>query len=466
MTVSRRGFLRSTGALGLLSAGGLTGALASMPALAANTTGYRALICLYLYGGMDCYDTVLPYDQASYDAYAALRAPLLDQYRDLDRSRDRDALLPLTPSNAGDFGGRQFALPSELAPLHSAFQAGNAAIMGNVGPLIRPTTRSDFFNEGHDLPPRLFSHNDQQSVWMSAEPEGARFGWGGQFADAALNSGANQIPLFTSMSPAGNNVWLSGDVARQFPLGLDGPSNLVALQWPGYFGAFDESIRPILQQHFEQQGVSPSNYLQSDVADAMRRSLDANAQYAAAREEVPALTTEFGQDYLSQQFRAVAEMISLRDVLGASRQVFFVGMGGFDTHDNQAQALPNLQARFAGAIATFFQAMQEIGAQNEVTVFTASDFGRTLTVNGDGTDHGWGAHHFVVGGAVNGGQIYGDPGLYTPEHAQDSGNGRLIPTLSVEQYAAPLGRWFGLNETELNAALPGLANFATTPNVV
>lgn len=466
MSLSRRSFLQTAGALGITSTAGLATALSAMPALAADTSGYKALICVYLYGGMDNYDTLMPYDQASWDGYEAIRSELLTQYRDAGNPRDRADLLPLSPVNAGDFGSRQFALPPELAPLHTAFGNGNAAIVANVGPLIEPTNRSEILAETANLPPRLFSHNDQQSVWMSAEPEGARFGWGGRFADAALNSSANNIPLFSAMSPSGNSVWLSGEVARQYPLGLDGPSNLVALDWPGYFGAFNDDIRPILERHFEQQGVNPQNYLQRDVVDAMRRSLDANAQYAAARDQVSELQTQFAESYVSQQFRAVAEMISLRDILGASRQVFFVGMGGYDTHSNQARSLPALQAQLSAAIATFFQAMQELGMENDATVFTAADFGRTLTVNGDGTDHGWGAHHFMVGGAVNGGRIYGDPGPYTLDHDQDSGHGRLIPTTSVEQYAASLGRWFGLSESELHVALPGLANFPADLGVV
>ncbi len=460
MTLSRRTLLRSAGALGL------TGLLSSLPARAADTGGYKALICLFLYGGMDNYDTLLPFDDASWEEYERFREPLLTTYRDLGRSRDRPDLLPLTPGNAASFGGRQFALPQELAPLHTAFESGNAAIVGNVGPLVVPTTRAQFLEEASSLPPRLFSHNDQQSVWMSSQPEGARFGWGGRFADAALNSGANTNPLFTAMSPSGNSVWLSGDVARQFPIDISGPSNLNALQWPGYFGSNADGLVELLEDHFRQQGILPDLYLQQDIIGAMQRSLDANARYAEAREAANPIATDFGEDHVSQQFRAVAEMISLRHLLGASRQVFLVSAGGYDTHDTQAQDLPGLQAEIANGIASFMTAMQEIGADNDVTVFTASDFGRTLTVNGDGTDHGWGAHHFVVGGAVNGGQIYGDPGLFTPEHDQDAGQGRLIPTTSVEQFAAPLGRWFGLSESELNAALPGLRNFTGSPGFV
>lgn len=466
MTITRRNFLHGAGALGMTAGSGLASALSAMPALAADTSGYKALVCVFLYGGMDNYDTLLPYDQGSWDEYASFREPLLAQYRSAGTPRDRDALLALTPGNAASFGGRQWALPPEMAPLHAAFQSGNAAIVGNVGPLNEPTTRTQFFEDAANLPPRLFSHNDQQSIWMSSQPEGARFGWGGRFADAVLNSGANSNPLFTAMSPSGNAVWLSGDVARQFPLALDGPSSLTALDWPGYFGAHNGDINALLEQHFRQTGIRPDLLLQQDVAEAMRRSLDANAQYAQAREATPAIQTEFAGDFLSQQFRVVAEMINLRHQLGASRQVFMVSAGDWDTHDAQVQTMPGQQGAVARAINTFYQAMQEIGATQEATVFTASDFGRTLTVNGDGTDHGWGAHHFVVGGAVNGGQIYGDPGLIAPEHAQDAGNGRLIPTTSVEQFAAPLGRWFGLTEAELAIALPGLRNFNATPGFV
>lgn len=466
MKLTRRSFLSNAYAAGILGTGGLTSSLMSMPALAADTSGYKALVCVFLFGGMDHYDTVLPYDQTSHDSFATVRESLFSQYVDANSPRSRDNLLPLNPSNAGVLGGRQFALPQELSPLHAMFEAGDAAILANVGPLLEPTNRDMVLNGSARLPRQLFSHNDQQSTWMSSAPEGALFGWGGRFADAALESNANQNSLFTGMSTFGNQVWLSGDVAQQYQLSIGGPDNLIAIQWPPYFGAEDPAVSSLMEQHFRSQGLSPVNLFQRDIVDRSRRALDANQAYSAAMDEVAEVTTAFPEGHFGAQMRTVAEAISLRNVLGASRQVFFVGLGGFDTHSAQARELINRQTALAAGIAAFTTAMSEIGAENDVTVFTASDFGRTLTINGDGTDHGWGSHHFIIGGAVNGRQIYGDMPDYGFEHGQDAGNGRLIPTTSVEQYAATLGRWFGLSEAELAVALPGLGNFPGSPAFV
>ena len=466
MKLNRRDFLSRASAAGLLGTGGLTGGLMSMPALAADTTGYKALVCVFMFGGMDHYDTVLPYDQTSYDSFATTRESLFAQYVSANSPRGRADLLALNPSNAGTLAGRQFALPQELAPLHAMFEAGDAAILANVGPLLEPTDREMVLNGQARLPRQLFSHNDQQSTWMSSAPEGALFGWGGRFADAALQSNANQNALFTGMSTFGNQVWLSGDIAQQYQLSIGGPDNLIAIQWPPYFGAEGQGVSEMMERHFRSQGQNPSNLFQRDITDRSRRALDANEAYSNAREEVAEISTTFPGGFFAQQLRTVAEAISLRNVLGASRQVFFVGIGGFDTHSAQARDLINRQSQLAAGLAAFQTAMSEIGARDEVTVFTASDFGRTLSINGDGTDHGWGSHHFIIGGAVNGRQIYGDMPEYGFEHTQDAGNGRLIPTTSVEQYAATLGRWFGLDEQELAIALPGLSNFPSSPAFV
>lgn len=466
MKLSRRNFLHRAGALGMTSTGILSAGLSAMPALAADTTGYKALVCVFLFGGMDAYDTILPYDQASYDDFAGIRASLMTQYANAGNPRTPETLLRLNPSNAAALGGRQFGLPSEMAGLHAAFEAGDAAIVANVGPLVEQTNRAAIEAGTARLPRQLFSHNDQQSTWMSSQPEGALYGWGGRFADAAIASNANTTPIFTAMSASGNSVWLSGDDARQYQLSLDGPPTLTALQYPPYLGVPDMGLSGLLEEHFRNQGVTAANLFERDVTDAMRRALDANAQYGTALEEVGELQTSFPPGFFSSQLRAVAQAISLRNILNARRQVFFVGIGGLDTHSAQATDLPDIQRELDTGLTAFMNAMGEIGARSDVTVFTASDFGRALAINGDGTDHGWGGHQFVIGGAVNGRQIYGEMPPYGFDHDQDSGNGRLIPTTSVEQFAAPLGRWFGLSETELNIALPGLRNFTGEPGFV
>lgn len=456
---TRRNFLQAASQTPIALAGGsMLSTLASMNAQAVDTTGYKALVCVFLFGGMDCHDTVLPYDQASYDSYTQIRSSLLESYAGLagGSTRVREALLPLTPA-AADFGSRQFALPPEFGAIHDLFNSGNAAIVGNVGPLLQPTNKVSFETSVSSLPDRLFSHNDQQSTWMSFAPEGSQLGWGGRFGDAVVMANANPDEIFTQISVFGNSVFLAGDLVSPYQISPNGVPEIFLIEEAG--ADLPASLESILTDHFTSADSNRSNLFERDFVNLSQVSFDANDKLDQALQNVNALNTTFPASNLGSQLAAVAKTIAARDSLGVSRQVFFVGAGGFDTHSAQANSLPNLQKDISDSIAAFYAATQELGIENDVTTFTASDFGRTLTVNGDGTDHGWGSHHFVVGGAVNGGDIYGDIPVSELGHDQDSGNGRLIPSVSVEQYAAPMGTWFGLNQAELDIALPRLANF-------
>ena len=456
---TRRKFLKLSATTPLVLAGGsMLGSLASMNAQAIDTTGYKALMCVFLFGGMDCHDTVLPYDQASYNQYASIRSSLLQSYAALPggSNRSRQALLPLDPASAG-FGGRQFALPPQMSALHKLFGAGKAAIVGNVGPLLQPTNRTSFLGGSAALPKRLFSHNDQQSTWMSFAPEGSQLGWGGRFGDAAVSAGANINNSFSQISLAGNTVFLSGDLVTPYQIDVDGVQSILLIERSG--NGVPPSLEPILRDHFTSAGSNRSNLFERDFINLSQESFDANDLLDAALGTAPNFATTFPPSPLGAQLGAVARTIAVRDTLGASRQIFFIGLGGFDTHSAQAATLPVLQQDISDSIAAFYEATREMGIESDVTTFTAADFGRTLTVNGDGTDHGWGSHHFVVGGDVKGGEIYGDIPESVLGHGQDSGNGRLIPTVSVEQFAAPMGAWYGLSPAELKQALPGLASF-------
>ncbi|PQA87213.1 hypothetical protein CW354_13275 [Marinicaulis flavus] len=435
--------------------------LARFNAFAAQTGGYRALVCVFLFGGMDCHDTVIPYDTTNYNRYADIRSSLFNRYDDLEggSTRARDRLLPMTLANASDFGGRQFALPPELGPLHELMDENACSIVSNVGPLVVPVTRDDYQNRSAPLPPRLFSHNDQQSVWMASQPEGARFGWGGRLADVMLEANANQDSTFTVVSTSGNQVFLSGQLAGQFEVGSNGPAVIRGIDDDNYLSS--DALPALYESHLRAQNETLSNLLQRDYASAVNRSIDANRTLAESFEAPAPFATVFPQNYLGQQLQVVARVIAQRAVLGVNRQIFFVGIGGFDSHSGQANSIPNRHGEIASAMRAFYDATVEMGVGNDVTAFTASDFGRTLTVNRDGTDHGWGAHHLVVGGGLAGSRMHGTFPEPVLEHAYDSGNGRLIPTTSVDQFAATFGRWFGLNDTELDDALPGLSNFST-----
>lgn len=425
-------------------------------ASAATTSGYKALVCIFLLGGADCHDVLIPYDQTSYDEYETIRAELIAEYakQPAGYSRARDRLLALSPTNAASFGTRAFALPEQLSGIKGLIDSGKASVIANVGPLVERVVRSEIEAETANLPPRLFSHNDQQSVWMSSAPEGARTGWGGAFADAAITSGANTNTEFTTISSLGNQVFLTGEKALPFQVTESGDFFYESLGYLEGYEGFD-----LMQRHLRAESFTSQNLLEQDIASLSRRSVDINSLYNDTRKAGTPLATTFPNTSLGKQLRAIAETIAVHGVLGMSRQVFMAAMGGFDTHSQQAAVLPVLMTQLDDAIIAFQSALTEMGMSDSVTTFTASDFGRTLAVNGDGTDHGWGAHHFVIGPAYTGNMIHGTPPPASLGHALDAGGGRLIPSQSVEEYAAPLGRWFGLTDAELGVALPNLSNF-------
>ncbi len=458
-TLSRRSLLAALGA-GATVLPTFMGGRAN----AADTGGYKALVCIFLFGGMDSHELLIPFDQASLDTYTQLRQGIAPA-----GSRTREALLALNPSNAAEFGSRAFALPPEMAGLRTLFDQGRANIVANVGPLIRPVSRTAFENRSANLPPRLFSHNDQQAVWQANAPEGARFGWGGLLADAALASGANpNAEAFSAISTSGDNLFLTGARTQAYSLGSSGPTEVSLYRRAANRrdrNAEAEALYLRLRRHFAASEFNGTSLIGADIANTMSTSLDNNAALKSALESLPTIGATFPASRLGGQLQRVAETIAVRSTLGVGRQVFFVGTGGFDTHSGQAQSLPALMTDLDASMTAFQGAMDYLGEDRNVTLFTASDFGRTFAVNGDGTDHGWGGHQIVVGGALDGGRIVGNPPPPGFDHAQDAGSGRLIPDLSVDQYAASLGRWFGLGDSELDAAFPNLRNFAGIPRL-
>ncbi|MEL7485987.1 MAG: DUF1501 domain-containing protein [Pseudomonadota bacterium] len=457
-SLDRRQLLAGVGAAGMAAA------LGGPIARAADTSGYKALVCVFLFGGMDHADTILPMDAASFDLLAAARDGMFNAYGvgSGTSSRDRLNLLPLSPLNAGALGGREYGLPSQLAPLLSLFDAGELAVVGSVGPLIEPTTRTTFEDGTARVPAQLFSHNDQQSAWQTFGAEGSTFGWGGRFVDAALQSDPAADPRFAAISTNGNAAFLSGATSTAFNVSPNGAVGVDVVNRRGQLGggADFDATRAAMFDYFARANFGVDNIFQRDFAALQSAGIVSGAEFTTAFENA-SVTTPFPATGIGGQLRAIAETISVRNALGVSRQVFFAGLGGFDTHSNQTNQLPNLHTQFADAVAAFRDAMIELGAWNDVTIFSAADFGRTLNDNGDGTDHGWAGHHFVAGGSVAGRRVFG--ALPTSDQGTEeytANRGRLIPTVSVDQYAATLGAWFGLEDAELDAALPNLGNFA------
>lgn len=457
----RRAFFSASAGAALATAGSSVMFSRSFKANAAvNTTqdisGYKALICLFFFGGMDGHDVLIPVDEASYAPYLQARQTMLGAY---GGRRDRGNLLPLRPATNRAVGERVMGLPPELAGIHAAFGRGEAAIMANVGTLRRPTTLEQYRAKDF-LPPRLFSHNDQQAIWQSGQPEGAQAGWGGQFADEIIRAQANGIPDFTAI--AGGNVgpFLSGNFTSPYRVSSGGAPDVNILNTIDRMRNVDDAQLARITAQIRAQNYGADHLIEGDIAAATESGLSANAQFKAARAALPGMATEFPNTGLGRQFRSIVETIAIREALGASRQIFFIGMGGFDTHSNQPGQLSGLLRQIDSNVVAFQSAMRELGTSDQATLFTASDFGRTLAVNGDGSDHGWGSNHLVVGGAVKGGEIYGQVAPAGVDHALDTGRGRIIPTTSVEQYAAPMGRWLGLTEGQIGNALPDLRNFS------
>jgi uncharacterized protein (DUF1501 family) len=451
---SRREFLKRSSALAI--AGGaapLALNLAAISDAAAQTAAdYKAIICVFLYGGNDYANTLVPYDLASYDAYQKLR-PVLAYPR---ASLDATALNASAVLGAGavDLAGLQYALAPELAQIKPIFDAGKMAVMLNVGTLIEPISKIQFANKTVKLPPKLFSHNDQQSAWQSSLPEGATSGWGGRMGD--LFAAGNSNSTFTCVNISGNAVFLSGNSAVQYQVTSKGSVPINGIKNPLYGSkACSDALKAMIT-------ASSSQLFESELTRITQRSITANDTLTSALTTVPAFATPFtATNPLAMQLQMVAKMIAARDTLGAKRQVFFVSLGGFDNHDGLNTAHPSLLTNVADALSSFYSATVELGMANQVTAFTASDFGRTLVGNNDGSDHGWGSHHFVVGGAVKGQAFYGKPPAVANNGPDDVGQGRLLPSIGVNQMGATLASWFGVAPSDLPAVLPDITNFTT-----
>ena len=447
---SRRAFLKRASALSI--AGVATPWALNLAAIAeasaATATDYKAIVCLFLYGGNDYGNTLVTYDQPSYDAYYNLRPTLAYARANLTGTM----LAPLSAPIDGSGAARQYALAPELTPLLPIFNAGKLGVLLNVGTLVQPTTKLQYTNKSVALPPKLFSHNDQQSVWQSSAPEGAASGWGGRIGD--LMQAGNGNATFTCVNVSGNAVFMSGNSAVQYQVSTNGSVPFAGLKSP-LFGssACSEALRALVTQ-------SSSHLMENEYSRLTRRAIDADTVLTAALATGPAIATAFPDaNNLASQLKMVARMIASAGAVGAKRQVFFVSMGGFDTHDGLVGVHPGLLKTVADAMTAFYAATVELGVADKVTAFTASDFGRTLSGNNDGSDHGWGSMHFMMGGAVNGQRYYGTPPAVASNGPDDVGQGRLIPTTSVDQYAATLGKWMGVSDTALLDLLPNLKNY-------
>jgi uncharacterized protein (DUF1501 family) len=328
------------------------------------------------------------------------------------------------------------------------------AVVANVGALIEPVSKTAYQNNSVQLPPQLFSHNDQQTFMQSLQSGSRRTGWAGRAADVLDSVNTNQ-KLSMNISLSGSNIWQNG--TRVVPYSID-PSGIKELSNLNA-GAEDARERARTQIYHNLLAQQQENMFQQQFARTQTLAWELAGEVKGALDAQSPIVTAFPASQVGSGLKMVAQMISARAALGVKRQIFFVGMGDFDTHGDQLRRHVLLLDQLSSAMQAFYNTTVELGVAEQVTTFTSSDFGRTLTSNGDGTDHGWGSHQLVMGGAVNGGNIYGTLPSLSVGGADDVGQGRIIPGVGMDQYAATLASWYGLPGNQFGDVFPNLGNF-------
>ncbi len=455
--ITRREFIGQAACAGFSFAGLLStiGTLrlfnATVSAQGLPTDDSRILVCLFLYGGNDANNTLVPRDLSAYADYERDRGIL---------ALPRESLLPL---NIPNDDGREFGLHPAMAPLQSLFQDERMAIVCNVGTLVAPITKAEYLSGGAALPPHLFSHNDQQVQWQTSVPDSQRItGWGGRMADLmqSLNEGS-QVSM--NISIAGSNFFQVGEEVVQYHVTPQGSIGL---------SQYDELSTPVRETYMGLNQMLNRSYghlFEQEYADIMNRAIANDTLLKSALENVQdhndtfanSTLPEGGLNPVAAQLRMILRLIEARHSLSMRRQIFFAALGGFDTHDEQLDDHDALLEQLSHAVADFYHGTAALGIADKVTLFTASDFNRTYNSNGKGSDHAWGGHHIIVGDAVNGGQIYGDMPILQIQGPQDTGTrGSWIPTISTDEMSATLARWFGIAEGDLPLVLPNIGRFA------
>lgn len=451
----------ATGMLSTLAQLRMMGAVASpdngpTPARAgALPPDYKALVCLFLAGGNDANNMIVPFDAASYSAYASAagRGAL---------ALPRTQLQSIAPKRSD---GREWALHASLnadvagannTGLKSLFDDGKMAILANVGTLVVPTTKAQYTARSVPLPPQLFSHNDQQVEWQSSIPDKPfSTGWGGRTADL-INEMNSTSSVSMSISLNGQNSFQVGKKVVQFAVN---PGGAISLSGSSTNTTSAAGLRTRAQK--DLLAAKNGNLFETAFAGLTENAIADSTLLSGLLSGNPPFATTFSTSNLGQQLRTIARLIASAPTLGLKRQIFFARIGGWDLHDAQLGAHANLFADVSRNVAAFYRATVELGCAEQVTTFTASDFGRTYNTNGDGSDHGWGSNHLIVGGAIKGGDIYGRMPELAIGGPDDTGRGRWIPTTSVDEYGATLATWFGVSATDLPVVFPNIGRFAT-----
>jgi uncharacterized protein (DUF1501 family) len=439
MHKSRRSFLANAS---LAAAGNALGfrPFGMLNALAQTATDYKALVCIFMFGGNDANNMLIPFDTQGYHNYSTVRGGL---------ALPQSTLLQLAPQP-------NFALHPSMPEVQSLFNSGNAAFLANVGTLLSPTTRAQYQAKQVIPPNNLFSHPDQQLEWQNQIQNSGGTGWGGRIADkmnTQYNPGA-LVPMIASLS--GDSLFCNGTSTTPVSVSASGPSSPYCSDH-AYCNARQQTAQQFATLNSGVSLIQADNAITNN-AYAYNATLT-NALGAASplKTVFPTTANPFGA-----QLQEVANLIQVRSALGVTRQIFFVGSGNFDTHGSQLETQAALLSQLSPALGAFYQALQEMNLANSVTAFTCSDFARTLQPNSaGGSDHAWGSHHIILGGAVQGGKIYGTfPTLALAGPDDASSNGRWVPTTASAQYASTLAQWFGLPASDLPYVLPYIGNFS------
>ena len=477
MAQNRRDFLiRSTCAAlsaaafqGTVKQFGLANLLAQDMVSSPNCSGgYKALVCIFLNGGNDGNNMVIPYDTANYNVYSASRPGL---------AISQAALGPTLLNNPPSMGGRQFAFHPNMPELKALFNSNKIAVTTNVGPLVEPMSQNDYINNLVPKPFSLFSHSDQVQAWQTARADSkVATGWGGRVVDAVVdcNAGAS-FPTLTSIS--GSTTFCIGLAQRPLSIGTGALTSVLVLNG---FSTSATDVARRSSMDFLRTIDTVASTMVGGASGITQQGVDTSAAFASD----PVINTVFPNTGVSNQLKQVAKIIKLNQTGGLvpalTRQVFFVSAGGYDTHQDQLADQGNNFLDLSQAMNAFYSATLELGLQNAITTFTLSDFGRTLSPSGSGssigTDHGWGNHQFVMGGAVVGGNFYGTINPSTgsifpvltfgsPDDTSSSptgGRGRWIPTTGVDQFGATLAKWLGVSAGDMATVFPLIGNFATS----
>ena len=438
---TRRGFVRVTAA----SVGSLAlRPFGLLPAMAQGASDYRALVCIFLFGGNDSNNTIVPMDDASFKAYSSIRGGL---------ALTASELTPTVYSAAN----APYAFHGKLPELAGMFSTKELAVVANVGSLVQPLTRAQYQAQQAPVPLNLFSHADQQLQWQTSVAQGnSPTGWAGRVADYVASQKINSSTFPAFLSVAGNSMLGTGATTQPVAIAPGGSLQLSGFNTSAASQARLSALNSLLKL---DSGVTLAQAANNTLANSIG---DANALTQALAKGTK-LQTQFPATSIAQQLQQVAQIVQVATYLGMSRQVFFCSLGGFDTHAGELEAHNTLYPQLSQAMAAFYAATQELGVAQNVTAFTESDFSRTFQpTTGDGSDHAWGSHHLVMGGAVRGGQIYGAfPSFQLGGPNDTDTRGRWIPTTSIDQYGASLASWFGIPDASLASVFPNFPNFAS-----